>query len=524
MATWLSKQAWLAITRACMLRGEWKSAATSLTDALQQHPTSVDLRRAQAGLFQQIGRCAEAEAILRTLLNENSDDAASAFSLARILIEQGRTASAAATMLACVSREPNVRDANLAITAIELLDDCERKRDAAEIAKAAISANPHDSRLHAYVGMLAIQLGDFDQARQHDLFALDHDDRAWEWHVPIGLASTLRYTDDRHPDFARFHAGLQREELSELARAELHFALGKAHDDVGNYADAAHHFREGNAIRHRLTPWSRKGWRRSIETRLASTPLTAVATSVHGFAPVFIVGMPRTGTTLLAELLSRYPGVCNRGELPTLSHLASQPELCGSVGQPALARAATLYATKSRQDDAASDARWFIDKQPLNFRYIDLALAMFPDARIIHCQRDARDTALSLWMQCFLEDVQGYSYDFGDIGLVMRDAARMMSLAREHHPDAIRAVPYEGLVAAPETTVSALAEWLDLPVAPREAGDLPVTSTISTASLWQARQPVHTGSIGRWIHYAPHLPELQRRFQGDKGSNLKARV
>ncbi len=507
-----SEEAWLAAVRAEALRGNPQRARAIADEAIAAFPGSPDLRRAQAGILQQAGLADAAEDVLRNLLAEDAGDAAAAFSLARMLCEQGRTAAAARAMRACLAVPANLGDANLAISAIELLDGCDRKRDAAAIAEAAVAAHPDDARLHAYAGMLAIQAGEFKRARDHYLFALAHEPRAVEWHAPIGLSAAQRYADDQHPDFARFRAALQREGLSELARAELHFALGKACDDTGGYAEAAEHFRSGNTIRKRLTPWSRKSWRRAVQARLAATPIAHRADPTPDFSPLFIVGMPRSGTTLLAERLGRLPGVCNRGEQPWLAQLALAPGLNGTPDQTALQRAAGRYAARVRQDDAAA-ARWFIDKQPLNFRYLDLALALFPDARVIHCRRNPRDNALSLWMQCFLEDVQGFSYDFGDITMVMRDAEKLMAHWRRRHPDSIRAVRYEDLVAAPGEVIEGLAKWIGLPADDaRDVGteDAATGNVISTASLWQARQPVHARSVGRWRHYAPLLPELLR--------------
>ncbi|MBS0382151.1 MAG: sulfotransferase [Proteobacteria bacterium] len=498
---------WLAIARAQLLRGEIESAQYTLAQALAEYPASIELRRARAGVEQQAGHLAQAEALLLELLRENAGDAASAFSLARMLKEQGRTAAAAAAIRKCLAGPTNRRDADLAISAIELLDDCNRKADAAAIAAVAIDANPVDPRLHAYAGMLQIQLGEFEHARQHYLFALEHDERAWEWHTPIGLSSAQRYTDGAHPDFAMFRDGLRRDNLTDAARAELHFALGKACDDIGDYEPAARQFRAGNAIKQRLTTWSRKAWRRGIEVRLAARPIAQIEPCAD-FVPVFIVGMPRSGTTLLAELLSRHPKVCNRGELPWIARLAEQPALGGHPDRASLRDAAARYVAQARQDDAG-DARWFLDKQPLNFRYLDLMLAMFPHAKIVRCVRDLRDTAMSLWMQCFLDDVQGYSYDFGDIAQVMRDCDRLMSHWHERFPDSIHAIHYEALVSNPGTVTATLAQWVGLQQEAIAPPPTVPTPSISTASLWQARQPVNTRSIGHWQHYSPYLPELQ---------------
>lgn len=502
---------WLESIRASILRGDVASAQTALGQALAEYPSSADLLRAQAGVFQQTGQSERAEQTLRALLAAAPGDTASAFALARRLKEQSRSAAAAAILRACFADPRNAANADLAITAIEFLDDLDRAQEAAAIAEHAISTNPTDARLHAYAGMLAMKLGQFGRARERYLFALGRDPRAVEWHAPIGLADAQRYGDPAHPDLALFRDVLERTDLSPLARAELHFALGKARDDLGDYAEAARHYRQGNAIRRRESHWSRKSWRRAIEARLSAKSAGTAAPPTQGFTPVFIVGMPRTGTTLLAELLARHPQTCNRGELPLLAQLATRPGLNGSPTSDALRRAAADYARQSRQDDAP-DARWFIDKQPLNFRYVDLALALFPDAKIVHCQRSPRDTALSLWQQCFLEDVQGYAYDFADIACVMRDEKKLMDHWRARWPDSIRAVAYEQLAAAPRDTVAELAAWIGLPPShsDRNAAAALPASTINTASLWQARQPVNTRSVGRWQSYAGSLPELLR--------------
>lgn len=508
-----TEQDWLEVVRATVLRGDLSAAQESVARARIDHPRSIELRRTQAGIYQQSGRTAEAETLLRELLEQAPDDIAATFALARMLNEQGRMAAAAATMCACFVDSRNCRDPDLAINAIELLDNCDRKADAAAIARSAIVENPNDVRLHAYASMLQMQLGEFEHARRHYLFALEHDERAWEWHMPIGLSSAQRYVSSEHPDFALFRSGLQRKTLSEKARAELHFALGKAHDDICDYEEAACHLREGNTIIHRLTKWSRKDWRRSVQARLAAQPTQQKLEHPVNFTPVFIVGMPRSGTTLLAELLSRHPMVCNRGELPWIANLAEQAGLLDNTDNTSLQRAAAIYVAQSRQDDA-DDAHWFVDKQPLNFRYVDLMLAMFPDAKVIYCQREPRDIALSLWKQCFTKDVQRYAYDFDDIAWVLRDCKRLMSHWSERFPDSIRTARYEDLVSDTSAVVATLAQWIGLPAQAHNGHVLArQASQISTASLWQARQPVNTRSIGRWKLYAAHVPELGKIAQ-----------
>lgn len=496
------EQAWLDRGRACVLRGDLSGAEAVFASALAEHPRSFELRRALAGVYQQAGIGGRAEPLLRELHAENPRDFPTAFALARLLLAQARGHAAAQALVECFRHGEH--DQELAIKTIELLDDADRKTEAAAIAQIALAAKPDDARLHAYAGMLQLQLGQFEPAREHYLYTLDHAPEACEWHVPLGLANAQRYDSATHPDFARFRACEERTDLSRKARSTLLFALGKAHDDIGDYAQAASHFRDANALARSLTRWSRKDWKRAVEARLAARPFRASAQSSNDFIPVFIVGMPRSGTTLLAQLLGNFPRVRNRGELPWIAKFAQLPEFAGEPDHAALERAAAEYRRQAVQDDPG-DPRWFIDKQPLNFRYVDLMLAMFPNAKIIHCQRDPRATALSLWMQSFNEEVQGYAYDFGDIDLVMRDSARLMERWRNRYSGSIRIVLYEEVVARTRAVTMDLAAWLDLPV----TGDQETSpGAIGSASLWQARQPIYSGSVQRWRNYVQYVPEL----------------
>ena len=496
---------WLACVRALVLRGDSGTARAVLTAALTPYPASVDLRFALAGLLHQDGEPVQAETLLRAVLEAQPAHAAATFLLAQLLRQQGRMQALATAVRALFAHGRH--DLGTLIQATELLDDCNRKQDAAALCEAEIAAGCSDPRIHAYAGMLEIQSGAFEQARRHYAFALAHSAQALEWNIPIGLSNMQRYRDGSHADFQLFRDALQRADLSEKARGTVLFALGKAHDDIGDYARAAEYLRQANAIAHTASSWSRKHWRRAVDARLARSPPALRLVPPRDWTPIFIVGVPRSGTTLVAELLSRHPDVCNRGELPWLARLAQSLSPLDANRIDAFEQAAATYAMQLRQDD--SDAHWFIDKQPLNLLHVDLILALWPHARIVHCRRNPRDTALSLWSQSFLDEVQGYAYDFADIAVVIKDCDRLMAHWQKRHAASIRTVRYEELATGPDAVIAALADWLPLPEHDPHAAPRPA-STISTASLWQARQPVYTRSVERWRHYAPYLPELLR--------------
>ncbi len=499
-----TESAWLECAQTLVLRNDARTALAVLEAASSHFPSSPEVRLALAGIMYQQGASGRAEALLRGLLGDHPDHPAASLQLARLLKEQGRMQAAADVV--CAGFAGDQHDTELLIRAVELLDDCGRKREAAALCEDAIVTGSGDTRLHAYAGMLLSQLGQFALARKHQEYVLDHDPRGVEWHVPLGLTSLQRYTDSSHPDFARLHHYLSLPGLGEQARASLLFGLGKAHDDIANYAEAAGYLRQANAIVHAAARWPRKRWRRSIEARVSrKLPAVQLAAPTH-WTPVFVVGLPRSGTTLLADRLARHPDVCQRGELAWLPTVAERVIDGEGEYRARLQHAATTYTAQLLQDDAG--ARWMIDKQPHNFMHVDLILALFPNARFLYCRRNARDHALSLWMQSFQAGTQDFAYDFSDIGAVIQGSRRLMNHWLTRHPDAIRVVEYEHLASNPAGILRGVADWLGLPPHDLLSGHADSGSILSTASLWQARQPIHTRSLRRWEHYATLVPEL----------------
>jgi tetratricopeptide (TPR) repeat protein len=494
---------WLARGRALALQGHVQTALALYEQASEHFPASSDVRIGLAGLCWQAGQHVRAESLLREWLTDHGNDATSTFLLVDLLRQQGRLDDAAETMHALFAH--GQQSVDTVIRAVETLDDYGRQQDAAAICEAAITNGAEDPRLHAYAGMLAIQLGQFERTRRHYDIAMAMSPDAVEWNIPLGLAGLQRYRDTQHPDFAFFRELLQRAALSDAARSGTLFALGKAYDDVDEVEQAVQVLRQANALMQQNHPWSRKLWKRSIEARLGAPSYGPPLEPADDWTPVFIVGVPRSGTTLLAERLARHPQVRARGELGWLQVAAQRVAQAAKVQRAVLEDAAALYATHARQGEQG--AHWIIDKQPLNLLHVDLILTLWPHARIIYCERNARDTALSLWMQSFHDRAHDYAYDFDDIAAVIHGCRRLMAHWAKRYSDSIHTVRYETFVAAPDEELTALEAWLRLPSAP-PAATAPTPSPISTASVWQARQPVYTRSAGRWQRYATYLPEL----------------
>ena len=499
---------WQECADALVRGGRYALAARLLERALQRYPGRVELEMRQGEAWQLANDGERASRVLEGLAQKHPADAAVAFSLAHVLREQGRYDAAAKQVARCAGQAP--QDAVRVARCAQFAMQCQRDEVAQSLCEEALTAGVTDARLLALAGRTALVLGDFERARSRLLEALDRGVNCNESYVALLLAMAQRYRDAGHPDFALFERMLRDPALLPPARGATLLALGKACDDVGDTPGAVRALREGNALLRAARPWSRADWTRSVELQLAAAPPAVRAAVDASFNPVFIVGMPRTGTTLIAERLGRDAHVCNRDESAWLPQVTA---LLGAEPSPSpdrLEQAARLYRTHLRQDDAP--AQWHVDKNPLNFRHLGTAAALFPNLRVIWCRRGPRDTALSIWSHFFGNPDNGYARDLDDIALVTRDCERLMQHWSAQAGLPVLAVDYEDTVAQPEAALARVREFVGMSDAEPPAADAARRQSIVTASTWQARQPIYSHAVERWRGYASHLPELMRAF------------
>ena len=499
---------WQECADALVRSGRYALAARLLERALQRYPGRVELEMRQGEAWQLANDGERALRVLEGLAQKHPADAAVAFSLAHVLREQGRYDAAAKQVARCARQA--LQDAVRVARCAQFAMQCQRDEIAQSLCEESLTAGVADARLLALAGRTALVLGDFERARSRLLEALDRGVNCNESYVALLLAMAQRYRDAGHPDFALFERMLRDPALLPPARGAALLALGKACDDVRDVPGAVRALREGNGLLSAARPWSRADWEHAVERQLAAAPLAAHAAVDASFNPVFIVGMPRTGTTLIAERLGRDARVCNRDESAWLPQVAALLNADPSPSPDRLAQAAHLYRTHLRQDDAP--ARWYVDKNPLNFRYLGMAAALFPNLRVIWCRRNPRDTALSIWSHFFGNPDNGYARDFDDIALVTRDCERLMRHWSTQAGLPVLAVDYEDTVANPEAVLARVRDFAGMADAEAPAADAARRQSIVTASTWQARQPIYSHAVERWRGYESHLPELMRAF------------
>ena len=482
-------------------------ATALLREILQRWPDSAEALHALVEILWRSGEVAGAEA----LLDESgiaTRDAQLALQLARIRRNQGRFEGAAAALQAASGA---TWSDGVLLDALQFLKQCQHEAQALEWCERELRRGRDDSRLHATAGNLAMGLGQFERAREHFLQALGRGIDLNSWYVPQALANCQRYSDANHPDRELFVQLRETPGLDARGRASLDFAIAKVAEEGGDIAGAAQRFRSANALVRSTATWSREEWLRQIEARRAQAFDPSQALPPTDFRPIFVVGLPRTGTTLVAERLARHAQVRSRGEPPLLQFIARQfANLGPRVDRSALQPAAQMYMAQMRQDDGA--APWYLDKDPLNFRYLDVAAQLFPQARVVYCRRDARDTALSIWTQYFAHPDYAFSSDFADIRVVHDSAAVLMQHWQATLPLAMLTLDYERLVDDTDAVDAELAQFLGLPALAPDQAQAPRDGAITSASLWQARQPVYRNSLGRGERFAEFLPELRAAF------------
>ena len=368
------------------------------------------------------------------------------------------------------------------------------------------------------LGLAQADSGEFDKAQESYQRALSIDPAYTKAY--LNLSKTRRFSEADEALCQTMEEWLKRPNLANAARGDLHFALGKIRDDREHYETAFSHYRRGNeAHLGRYAPEHALAELNILRHTLTESWINTHQKSGHpSTRPVFIVGMPRSGTSLVEQIIASHPEAFGAGELNDISCLTrasfppgvSYPEGVTEMPPSVLRSVAEKYLqVLARRDDAAIRVT---DKMPGNFRYIGFIRVLFPHAKFVYCRRHPLDVCLSIYFRHFING-HHYAYDLRHLAIEYAIHHQLMAHWREVLPGVIHEVEYERLVSDQEAQSRRLLEHLGLSWHESCLNFHQTSRTVRTASNWQVRQPIYDRSIERWRHYAPFLGELRETLE-----------
>lgn len=463
-----------------------------------------------------LGDYLEAISILQKLKDDSSNKLDVLGSLARIYRETGMLPQSIKTYEEALNIDPDNQVARFYL-ALTLGDSGYIEEGLVEIEKLE-EITPDDPKIIGAKATLLEKLGEYDKA--HHLIS----DCFEKGYIPAGIVDIYSRLCHRYNEcdnaITLMNKSLENNKLNKESRRGLLFTLAKLHDRLGNFEEAFARIEEANRLKNYR--YDHDSYVKYID-RLISPEVTQLLNQTkswrypdHDIQPVFIVGMPRSGTSLIEQILASHPQVFGGGERHEISSLAQKlpfmegvhgvyPECLADLDSDLIAQILEAYESYSK--DLPSGTTLMTDKMPENFQHIVFIRLLFPNARIIHSVRNPIDTCLSCYFQQFT-GYHDYAYDLEDLGKHYVEYKRLMDHYRDIANIPMLEVKYEDLVHDAEGWSRKMIEFCGLEWDERCLRFYETERVVRTASYDQVKEPVYTRSIDKWKHYEHHLQPL----------------
>jgi len=480
-----------------------------------------EIRLQQAVHSQTIGNRAFAEAEYRALIAQKAKTPQLYCNLAQICAQSERRNEADDLWKKALVIDPTFLEAQMNLAdSHQLAGDVDK---ASKVYRRVISDHPYFVIAKYMLGNILKSQGKMQEAS--DLYQQIMAQQPDYTQAHSTYSGIHRYTDKTDPHLNSMLKLLEKGGLNNDSHIHLSFALAKAYEDIGDYQQAFEYLKSGNELRSldfAYTIDSDKLLFKNIIQVFSKEAITELQINAEtSNRPIFIVGMPRSGTSLVEKIIASHSDVYGAGELQTMFALGTSrfrgesntleyqslnsyaPSTFQSVGKSYLENIATL-------DNQASH---ITDKMPFNMMMIGLIKIALPNATIIHCVRDARDTCLSIYKQNFTTGNYRFAYDLKTVAQFHNEYTDLMLHWHESLPGTIYDVSYELLTQNPEAEIKKLLAACDLEFQNNCVDFEKTEFVVKTASAFQVRQPMYTSSVGLWEKYerflGPMLDELQ---------------
>ena len=494
-----------------------REAISALREAILLNPNESKYYTALGECLHREDKFDAAEHVYRRAMVIDPYNASVLNGLANVLTSKRQFAESIQYYQRAVSLEGTNLDVrlNLAHALVEIGDLDEAWRQCELI----VEADPDYVGPYLCMGTIKRIMGSGEEAAELFRTAIRRNPRVGYCYRQLTSAKTLTQDDPEIPEMKRL---LADDRLANSERVELHFALGKAYEDLQEYDLSFEHLAKANRM-HR----DRLNFDVSMHMKLMSRVTSIFSEDFirnpnlpfgsGSECPVFIVGVPRSGTTLVEQIIASHPQAAAGGEtgalidvvtteLPKIIGLGIEfPECSRAIRSPDAKQIASMYL--ERLTEHTPHARRVTDKLPLNFILVGIISILFPQAKIIHCRRDPVDTCLSCFFQMFANGHE-YTYDLIEMGRWYQAYEAMMSHWRQVLPDRMLEIQYEDLVANQEAKTRKIVDHIGLPWDDRCLSYYENRQPVQTASNVQVKQPIFTTSIGRSEPYKKHLQPL----------------
>jgi tetratricopeptide (TPR) repeat protein len=494
----------------CFDRGAYTEAFTFYRDLIELDPHRADALNNLGAALCKLGRYKEAEDYFRQAIAINPNYPEAHNNLGNVLRWRGHIADAEITLRRALKLKPHYVDArtNLGLTLV--------LRGRLRCAKArfarVLRAAPHHADALLGLGRVAGMEGRFDEAETMFTRALEVNPR-----MPSALAALAGIRKMTSSDGAWLAAAeeMAASGIAPLEEIDLHFAIGKYHDDVRNFARAFQSYERANELlKANADSYDRKARTHFVDDLIRVYSRETVSSFEGGASasmkPVFVVGMMRSGTSLAEQIIASHPAVKGAGELGFWSDAVHEYETVARqepLGQPTRKKLAESYLRALARHSA--DALRIVDKAPVNSDYLGVIHSIFPNARIVYMRRDPIDTCLSVYFQQLSPSTE-FAMDLSDLAHYYREHQRLMAHWRTVlPPGTILDVPYEDLIADQKGWTRKILDFLGLEWDERCLDFHETKRPVVTASYWQVRQRIYKDSVERWRNYEQFLGPLR---------------
>jgi len=490
--------------------GRREEAVASYRQALQLNPVYVEALNNLGNVLRDLGDRRGALPLYAQALALDPGRAETPCNLGNVLFELRRIDEAVASYRQALALQPDYAPAHLGLAFA--LRQQRRPAEAQVSCQAALAVNPDYVEALAFLGELQADGGQFAQAEKLFQRALEISP---DFSFALASIATHRKMTRDDTNWLRGAEALLAKQLPLGHEISLRYALGKYLDDVRQYDDAFNQYRQANELTKR---YGIKYNGANLTQRIDMIIRTFDTALMHEWrnrasaseVPAFIIGMPRSGTSLTEQILASHPAIFGGGEVTFWNGAYDayrEAELEGKAGADLMPGMASRYLEQLAS--LSGGAARVADKMPANFMYAGLIHAVLPRARIIHMQRHPLDTCLSIYFQNFF-NIGPYANDLDDLAHYYSEYLRITRHWRAVLPaTALLEVPYEALIEDQEGWTRRMLDFIGLPWDPKCLDFHQTDRVVITASKWQVRQKISAASVGRWRNYEKYVEPLR---------------